>query len=103
MHRARVQSHPHPQPANLPPRLGGQRALSFQSRRQRVGRDRERRAERIASRSEYMAAVGLNARAENGVVTGQRDLHRFRILIPMPRAAFNVREEKCDRACTWRG
>ena len=45
-----------------------------------------------------MAAVGFDRLAEEGVVASQGSLHRLGVLLPEAGAAFDVGEEKSDRA-----
>src|SRR5579884_54803 len=71
-----------------------QSALSREGGVERVWSRSERRTEGIADRLENVAVMRLNRLPKEGIVAGESSAHGFRILLPEPGAALDVREEE---------
>jgi hypothetical protein len=98
LHRARVQRHAHAELGGLGPWLAMERPLGLERGCDGVGRGRERGAEGVAAGLEDVAAMILDAMAQQRIVARQRRAHRCRMRLPQARAALDVREQQCDRA-----
>ena len=95
---AAVQSHPHPQRPDPPPRLGRQRALRCDGRGEGIRSQREHGVDPIPRRLHHMPTVGLDGCPQHVIVTSQRRPHRLGILLPLARRRLEVREEERDRS-----
>ena len=93
-----MQPHPHLYFRAFRPGVGGEAALSVNSRRDRVFSPTECRKERVALRVHLPAAVCRERRSQNALVLGTRLRIPWAQLLHELRRAFDVREEERDGA-----
>src|SRR5688572_31174843 len=89
---SRVQRHPRPEGADLlPPSFREETPLGRKRRLEGTESAGEDRAEGVAYRLEDETTVPFYGLPEQGVVTGQGDLHASRVLLPQLRRTLYVR------------
>ena len=93
---AEVQSHPHSN-RRARPVSAREGRLRCGCGRDRIGGPGEGRRERVARRGEDVAPGGLDRRAKDRVVDGQRCRHRGLVGRPQTRRTLDVGEEERDR------
>ena len=98
--RAGVQRHPHPDGADLAPRLGLEPALGIQRRRDRVRGASEHGVEGVAHRLDDVAAVLADRRSDRASWRARATPHRLGLVLPARGAALDVREQ--ERHCSAR-
>ena len=93
---AGVQPHPCPERANFAPRLGQERTLSLHCGGEgRVGCTKGGQ-ETVAHGLDHVAQMRLNGAPQDGIVSGDRHLHRLGMLLPKLGAALDIGEKEGD-------
>jgi hypothetical protein len=93
-----MQGHAYSKWPGRTPHFTLERTLGFQRGRQRIRGTGKGRVEAIPSRVEDDTMSGSDRVAQDGIVAGKGIPHGRWVLFPQPGAAFNIGEEKGDRA-----
>ena len=96
--RSGVQAHPHPERADLRPRLGLERALAFDRRANGGDRIAERGIDRITDGLEHDPAGLLHRGSQELVMSGDRDGVPAGMCLEHPGARLDIGEQEGDRS-----
>ncbi len=99
MRDPRVNPHANRQRTRRTPRLAEELQLRVGCRRHRGPGRREHRMHAVARRLDHVPTVRLDGAAQDGIVAGQRPLHRLGMLLPEARRALEIGEQERHRPC----